>query len=137
VGFDFFSPSNVLAVVGVSSNREKYGYKIWRALKNKGYRVYGVNVKGYQVDGERLYPSLSSLPEKPDVVIMVIPPGPALEVLKEAHRLGIGHVWFQPGSESEEALAFCREKGMECVAKACFVRDGLGEDLERLATFRL
>jgi predicted CoA-binding protein len=38
-------------------------------------------------------------------------------------RLNIRNVWFQPGSESEEAVDFCKKNNINYVAKACIMID--------------
>ncbi len=124
---EFTSKNNVIAVVGVSSNKEKYGYKVFMQLVKDGYKVYGINPKYEELEGKKIYPSLSSLPEKPDVLITVVPPKVSEKIVEEAASLGIDKVWFQPGSESEDALKKCKEKGLKCIAKMCFVVDGLKE----------
>lgn len=122
---DFLKKSNIIAIVGVSRNREKFGYRIYSTLKHNGYSAYPVNPKAEMIDDGRCYPSLSALPEKPDVVITVVPPEITEAVVREMDRLKIGRVWMQPGSESASAIDFCRRKGIKVVANACFVVDGL------------
>jgi predicted CoA-binding protein len=39
--------------------------------------------------------------------------------VKEMHGLGLTRVWMQPGSESEAAIAYCREHGIQVVYGAC------------------
>jgi len=70
---EFLRPSHVFAVVGATPKREKYGYKIFKSLKEAGYKVYAVNPNHEEIEGERCYASLSELPEKPDVVDIVVP----------------------------------------------------------------
>lgn len=122
---DFLKKSNVIAVIGVSRDREKFGYKIYSTLKHNDYSVYLVNPKAEIIDDDRRYPSLSALPEKPDVVITVVQPAITRAVVKEMNELKIDKVWMQPGSESASAIDFCRRKGIKVVANACFVADGL------------
>ncbi|MBU4180045.1 MAG: CoA-binding protein, partial [Actinobacteria bacterium] len=69
-----FLESNVYAVIGVSPDMSKYGYKVYEDLKNGGYTVYAVNPGYDSIYGEKCYPDLKSLPEKPDVVEFVCPP---------------------------------------------------------------
>ncbi len=103
----FLDPDNVFAVVGVSRNKEKYGYKVYHDLKIAGYEVFPVNPNLSSVDGEKCYPSLASLPKVPDVLSVVVPPSVTEKVVKEAADVGIRKVWMQPGSESEAAIDFC------------------------------
>jgi predicted CoA-binding protein len=109
----------VWAVVGASTNPEKYGHKIFRDLRAAGYIVYGVNPAGGEIEGQQLYPSLADLPEKPAVVDIVVPPKVTEEIVRQCAELGLGRVWMQPGSESEEAIRFCQEKGIKVVHGAC------------------
>ena len=62
------------AVVGVSSDRSKFGNKIFRDLKAAGYIVYAINPKLDEVEGEPCYATVAVLPTKPDVVNVVVPP---------------------------------------------------------------
>ncbi|MCU4140686.1 MAG: putative CoA-binding protein [Methanophagales archaeon] len=122
---EFLRPSHVFAVVGATPKREKYGYKIFKSLKEAGYKVYAVNPNHEEIEGERCYASLSELPEKPDVVDIVVPPAVTEQIVREAHRLGIKKIWMQPGAESEEAIKFCEEHGISVIHGLCVMLESL------------
>jgi len=69
--------------------------------------------------GDKCYPGLEHLPTKPDVVSVVVPPRVTEEIVKTCKRLGIMKVWMQPGSESEEAIRFCDNNGINVVHALC------------------
>lgn len=112
--------NKTIAVVGVSENKNKYGYKIFTSLVENDYDVYGVNPKLASLNGEKIYHSLSEIPKKIDLVITVVPPAVSEEIVDECHKLGINHIWFQPGSESEEAVKKAKGYGIE-TTEACFM----------------
>lgn len=109
----------VWAVVGASTDPAKWGYRIVRALRESGYRVYAVNLRAREIDGEPCYPSLAALPERPGVVDVVVPPKLGLAVADDAATAGIPRIWFQPGAESAENVAHARALGLRTVAHAC------------------
>ena len=114
-----FTEQQTWAVVGVSTNPDKYGHKILLDLDAAGYHVYGINIRGGQVKGHELYRSLADLPVKPQVVDIVVPPAQTIHIVRECARLGLLQVWMQPGAESEQAIQFCHENGIEVVHGAC------------------
>lgn len=114
-----FTGLRVWAVVGASTNPEKYGNRIFRTLRSAGYTVYGVNAGGGEIDGQTLYPSLAALPQKPQVVDLVVPPPVTEQVVQECAALDLTRVWMQPGSESEAAIRYCHEHGIRVVHGAC------------------
>jgi len=121
----FLDRKNTVAVVGVSASHDKWGRKVYNELRTAGFRTYPVNPKYENIDSEKCYPDLESLPEKPDLVITIVPPAVTLKVVEQCAKLGIGRVWMQPGSESENAVKFCRENGIDVIYNACFVVNGL------------
>jgi predicted CoA-binding protein len=116
---EFLRKQNIFAVVGVSRNPDKYGHQVYKDLKEAGYVVYAVNPNINEVLGDRCYHSLSDLPEKPDVVDTVVPPTVTEKTVEECKELGIERVWMQPGSESEHAIRFCEENGINVVHDVC------------------
>jgi predicted CoA-binding protein len=115
----FLNKKNIFAVVGASRDRKKYGYQVYKDLKNAGYEVYAVNPKAWEILGDKCYPSLESLPAKPDVVDVVVPPKVTEKVVKACKGLRIIKVWMQPGSESETAIEFCLENGIQVLYGLC------------------
>ncbi len=115
---DFVS-RRVWAVVGASQNQTKFGYMIFRSLRDAGYTVYPINPKGGELEGSPVYPSLADLPETPEVINLVVPPAVSEKVVEEAHQLGLSRIWMQPGAESKAAIAYCREHDMQVVSDAC------------------
>ncbi len=117
---EFVSLKN-LAIVGVSRNQKKFGNSLYRSLKQKGYNVFPVNNSVDQIDGEKCYPDLKSLPSEAEGVVIVVPPETAKNVVQEAVQLGIKNIWMQQGSESKEAIAFCEEKKINVVGGECLL----------------
>ncbi len=114
-----FMAQKKFAVIGATDNPEKYGNQIVKNLKHRGYTVYPVNPRLAEVEGLTCYPDLGDLPEKADVVDFVVPPAVTEKTLEECLRLGYDRIWLQPGSESEAALAFCRDHDLKVVHDVC------------------
>jgi predicted CoA-binding protein len=121
IDVDDFLAQKTIAVVGVSRDGKKFGNAVWKDLKKKGYRVFAVNPRAESIDGERCYPDLSALPERPDGVITVVPPAATEEVVRQAKAAGIPRVWMQQGSESEAAIRFCRDNSMTAIDGECIL----------------
>ena len=110
---------NTWAVVGASTNRQKFGYKVLKRLMDKGYKVYPVNPNYKEIDGIKCYPALGDLPELPGAVSVIVPPAAGLVLLEEAAGLGIKKLWFQPGAESDEIMEKAEKLGLELVYNRC------------------
>ncbi len=107
------------AVVGATDNPAKYGNKILKNLKDRGYEVYPVNPKLDEIEGFRCYERLSDIPVPVDVVDFVVPPQATEAILPQCKELGLERIWLQPGSESEAALDFCSKNGMRVIHSTC------------------
>ena len=113
------------AIVGASSDREKYGNKAVRAFQKQGFTVYPVNPKGGEIEGLAAYTSLADIPaEKIDRISMYVPPAIGLRMLDEIAAIEFDELWLNPGSESEELIEAARAKGIETVVACSIVAVG-------------
>jgi len=111
----------VWAVIGATQNTEKFGYKIYKRLKEREYEVYPVNPVCENIDGDKCFKDLSSLPKVPEVINMVVAPERGKAYIEEAAALGIKYVWFQPGTYDNEILRMAKDKGMEILLDCVLV----------------
>lgn len=136
---DLLSKENIYLVVGATNNTEKKGYEVFKDLRDAGFEAVAINARiggKEEIYGLPSYDSISSFlirvqelfnEEKKKeaiqkiVVVFVIPPEQTIEVLHEAIDHAINKAWFQPGSESEEALALCRENNIEELHSQCIM----------------
>lgn len=119
MNFSDFQDKKTWAVVGSVHNKEKFAYKIYNFLRAKGYKVYAVDPSGEMVDGDASYRTLSDLPEKVEVVDMVINPFKGEAFVDEAKELNIENIWFQPGAEKPELVEKAKDYGMNVVHNHC------------------
>ena len=115
---DFLSHTT-WAVIGVSNNQTKYGYKVYRQLKKAGYSTFALNPRLESIDGDPCYPSLSALPIQPDAVCVVVPPKITEQVIQDCINLGIKRVWMQPGSENKKAIRNGEDHGISVIHDQC------------------
>ena len=114
-------PGTTVAVVGATDDPGKYGGRIYRDLKAKGFTVFAVNPNRDEVDGDRCWRSVGALPEPPTIVDFVVPPARTLDVLTECLELGFTNVWIQPGAEDDAVLAYVSDNGFNYLANACIM----------------
>ncbi len=104
------------AVVGASQNRSKYGNKVLRAYQQKKRDVFPVNPNADEVEGQKAYPNLASLPTSVHGVSVITPPDVTEMIVEQAGELGISNIWMQPGAESEFAIQRAQELRMNVIA---------------------
>lgn len=87
----FFKPKSV-AVVGATDRAGHVGRAIlWNLISSPfGGTVYPVNPKRSAVLGIRAYPSISAIPERVDLAVIVTPAELVPEIMKECASSGVG-----------------------------------------------
>ena len=118
---DTFLQCKRIAVVGMSRSLTKWGNRGAAVIKRHGYKIFAIHPEAQEVDGEKCYPNLSSLPEPVDGVWMCIPPERGKEVLREAAALGIRNAWLQPGAVTPELEQLGQSLGLNMVAGLCIL----------------
>ena len=111
-----------IALIGASNDRNKYGNKIYRDLRNKGYNVTPLNPKEKTIEDDKAYTSIEEMEELPDIANFVVPPPVALKIAQHIVKLGIKHLWFQPGSESNELEEWLKNsEGIKYLINSCIM----------------
>lgn len=116
------------AVIGINTNPEKFAYKIYKLLKAKEKAVFGIHPTLEDVEGDKVYPNIESLPIKPDIVVFVVSPKYGMDYLEPIANQGIETIWLQPGTISDELVAKATELGLnvveDCVLHQYHIHEG-------------
>jgi hypothetical protein len=113
-----------VAVVGASADRTKFGNKAVRAYLKQGWEVFPVNPKGGEIEGLRVYQSLSDVPVKIDRVSLYLPPTVGSKALADIAAAGADEFFVNPGSESDELVAEARRLGLDPILACSIVAIG-------------
>ena len=99
-----------LVVIGASRNPLKLGSLLLKGLEDTGFqgRIAGVNPRGGEVYGVRLYCSLEEIPFPVDLAVMLVPPKVVPAALAECARKGVKGVVI-----SSEGFAETGEQGRQ------------------------
>jgi predicted CoA-binding protein len=113
-----------VAVTGVSRTPGKHGSNVvYKRLRQRGYEVFPVNPNADEVEGDRAYHDLRSIPGGVEAVVIGTRPEIADETMRECAELGIEHVWMHRGpgggSVSKTAAAYGREHGITVIDGGC------------------
>jgi acetate---CoA ligase (ADP-forming) len=126
----FLRPESA-AVVGASRDPLSIGGLVFRNILQGGFSgvVYPVNASAPVVQSVRAYPSLSDLPEVPDLVVVSVPAQHVASVVDEAGTLGVRAVCIITAGFAEagpdgaklqaEMLDLARGHGMRVVGPNC------------------
>lgn len=137
-----------IAIVGATPRMQYGGRFLAAALKAKDrVRVYAVNPRYDEIMGEKSYPSVTDLPEAPDVVAVVVPYDQVLDVLEESHRKGAGSAivisagFAERGVDDRRDLQgelgeFARASGMRISGPNCLGLANVKDDIWATASSR-
>ena len=118
--------AKVVAVIGASSNRQKFGNRAVRAFQRQGYTVIPINPHEQQVEGLKTYRSVLDVPGAIDMATMYVPPEIGEQVIEQIAQKRIGEVWLNPGAESDALIARARALDIQPIVACSIV--GIGED---------
>jgi predicted CoA-binding protein len=119
-----FLASKRIAVTGVSRAPKEHGANsVYKRLRDRGYQVFAVNPNTDEVEGDRSYHDLKSIPDGVDAVVIATAPSRADGTMRECAELGITRVWMHrgpgAGSVSPAAAAYGREHGITVIEGGC------------------
>jgi predicted CoA-binding protein len=100
--------AKVVAVIGASSNRNKFGNRAVRAFVQQGYTVVPINPHETEIEGLRAYASVLDVPGPIDMASIYVPPDVGERVIDEIARKGIPEVWLNPGADSDALIERAR-----------------------------
>lgn len=123
VAAEFLAEKRV-AVTGVSRDPRSHGSNVvYQRLRDRGYEVFAVNPNTDEVEGDRCYPDLRSIPGGVAWVVIGTKSERAEAAVRECAELGIRRVWLHRGpgggSVSPEAVEWGRANGMTVIAGGC------------------
>jgi len=117
-----FGEVKTIALVGASPRGEtRASWRVMRYLQNEGYKVYPVNpdALGQEIHGEKVYASITDLPEKVDMVDIFRLPWKVAPVVDEAIALGVPYIWMQLKVINEEAATKAEAAGATVIMDRC------------------
>lgn len=123
------SESKTVAVVGASSNRNKFGNKALRAFARQGYTVIPINPNEAEVEGHPTFSTVLDVPGEIHMATVYVPAGPGVTVMEQLAKKGVGEVWLNPGADDPAVLDRARALGLNII-QACSII-GIGESPSR------
>lgn len=120
---DDFLAQKRLAFIGASHDPKAFSATAYRELRSHGYELFPVNAGADTVEGDPCARSVDQLPHDLDGAIVMVSAEHAAAAVQACVDHGIPRVWLHkgvgPSSVSQEAVAICREHGVEVIDGAC------------------
>jgi predicted CoA-binding protein len=114
----------VVAVIGASVDRRKFGNRAVRAFMAQGYTVVPINPHLTDVEGLTAYASVLDVPFPIDMASMYVPPEIGERVIEEIARKGIPEVWLNPGAESDALVTRAKALNLQPIVACSLVAAG-------------
>jgi len=121
---EIFDTVKTIAVLGLSPDATKDSHRVAAYLQAHGYKIIPVYPKGDTILGEKVYNSLSDIPEAVDMVNIFRKPA-ALDAIADAciARGDVKVFWAQKGIVNNEAAKKAQDAGMKVVQNQCSMVD--------------
>ena len=120
--FEIIRSTRTLAIVGASPNPARASYFVATYMLSSSVdfdAVWFVHPTADEVRGRPVYPSLASLPERPDLVDVFRRREDLSATADEAIAIGTSTLWFQLGLYDEDAAERACRAGLRVVMNRC------------------
>lgn len=113
------------AIIGASSNPERYAYMATMSLLKHGHKVFPIGLKDGMIGSEFI---LTNRPQLADIDTVTLYVGPQHQEAWSEYILSLKpkRLIFNPGTENPVLLKKAEEKGIECVEACTLVMLSIG-----------
>jgi predicted CoA-binding protein len=112
-----------IAMVGVSREPKEFSALLFEEFCRRGYDVVPVNPHAREVLGRRCFARVQDIQPPVDAAILMTSPEVTDAVVRDCDEAGIRRVWMYraagQGAVSANAVAFCRDRGIQVVPGQC------------------
>lgn len=117
---EIFEKTKTIAIVGLSPDSSKPSHQVALYLQKAGFKIIPIYPKEETILGEKVYRSLSEVPEGIDMVDMFRKPQIADELVEEiAKRNDVKCLWLQLGIVNNDAAKKAGDLGLHVVQNKC------------------
>ena len=113
--------TRTIAVIGLSERPDRPSHYVSAYMQEQGYRILPVNPGLACVLGEVAYPSLTELPERPDLVNVFRMPSFLPAIVDEMLELRLADLWVQQGIVNRAAAHRAEAGGIRVVMDRCIM----------------
>lgn len=121
------APGSFVAVLGASTNEDRFSFKAVHQLKANGYNPIPVHPAAHTVDGISGVASLAEIEETLDTITMYISAKISDNEYDNIINLKPRRVIFNPGAENKGLAEKLRAAGIEVIEKCTLVMLNAGE----------
>ncbi|MCC7417499.1 MAG: CoA-binding protein [Acidobacteria bacterium] len=116
--------ARVVAVIGASNDRSKFGNRALRAFRQQGDTVIPINPHEAEVEGLPAYPSVLDVPGAIDMATVYVPPEAGERIMEEIALKRIPEVWLNPGADADAVVARARALQLKPIVACSIVAIG-------------
>ena len=112
-----------IAFVGLSRDPKHFSRAVFREWRAAGAELVPVHPQATEIEGLRCHARVADIAPPVEAAFLITPPNLTRQIVEECAAAGVRRVWMHrgggPGSVDAEAVAYCREHGLEVVPGAC------------------
>ncbi|WP_037318176.1 CoA-binding protein [Amycolatopsis orientalis] len=116
---EILAGARTIAVVGLSRDPAKASHGVAAVLQAHGFRIIPVHPTAGELLGEKVYRSLTEIPEPVDLVDVFRPSEDTPPIAEQAVAIGAKALWLQQGIVSAESRRIAEEGGLDYVEDRC------------------
>jgi uncharacterized protein len=111
--------SGKIGLIGISSNKTKFGNALYKEISEKGYDVYPVSRNCDEVDGKRCLKDISELYGVVDSVIIATGKKNTRDIVRKIENGKFKNIWFSKGTGTPESISEAKAKNINVVNGFC------------------
>ncbi len=89
-----------VVVVGASNKTDRYSYKAFKLLEEKGHHVFAVHPRIKIIDGQKVYSSLEAIAEPVDIITLYVSEDISSKMAQSILQKFPRKIIFNPGAEN-------------------------------------
>lgn len=116
-----FIEEKKIALIGISSKKEKFGNAVLKELKEKGFEIYPVGTNISEFEGSKVYNSIDDLPEGINFALISVAKEKSELIVKDLIKKEIKNIWFLRGSYDQKFETLLKESNCNYIVNKCIL----------------
>ncbi|MFP4527649.1 MAG: CoA-binding protein [Candidatus Kapaibacterium sp.] len=117
---DFMASKNV-AVVGLSRNPKSFSRSVADSLREKGFKLFGVNPNAENINGVKCYNSIGELPAEADRLLILTSKAGTETIMPEVVKSRFSHIWIQQTADTPKVLEMAADSDKNIISGKCIM----------------